>query len=191
MAIPPQLVKPIRPAAQPRPALTGLESASARAQVLSESLSKLRALKGALLVIKYGGSVIEESVYADSILSDLVFLQHVGVSVVVVHGGGKEISNKMREAGITPKFINGLRFTDRKTISIVDSVLTHSINPQIVKGIVGRGGKSAFLSGKKVLAAKKMVGTSPENPREKVSLGFVGDITRVNKNAILALLKKE
>lgn len=166
-----------------------MENFSAKAQVLADALPNLRSLKGALIVLKYGGSVIEEAIYADSILTDLAFLQHAGASIVVVHGGGKAISNKMREAGITPKFINGLRYTDRKTISIVDSVLSKIINPQIVTSLNQRGAPAASLAGKKVLAGKKLTGTATTDG-EKIDLGFVGDITRVNKGPILALIKK-
>ena len=165
------------------------ESFSAKAQILADALPKLRTLKDTLIVLKYGGSVIEESVYADSVLTDLAFLRHIGASVVVVHGGGKAISNKMRDAGITPKFVDGHRYTDRKTIGMVDSVLSHTINPQIVSGLKERSTPAASLSGKKILTAKKLVAVSQDGG-QKVSLGFVGDITRVNKSPILALLKK-
>jgi acetylglutamate kinase len=165
-----------------------MESFSSKAQTLVEALPQLRSLKGALVVLKYGGSVIEEAVYGDSILTDISFLRHWGVQVVVVHGGGKAISNKMREEGITPKFVNGLRFTDKKTVTIVDQVLSKIINPQIVNGLKQRGVSSASISGKKVLKGKKLVTTSSTG--EKMSLGFVGDITQVNKAPIMAMLKK-
>lgn len=166
-----------------------MESASSKARILAESLRSLRTLKGAVIVVKYGGSVIEEAVYADSILTDLAFLLHAGVSIVLVHGGGKAISNKMREAGIPPKFIDGLRYTDRKTIAIVENVLAHTINPQIVQGLISHGAHAAPLPGKKVLTAKRLV-TAGALDGQKAGLGFVGDITRVNKTPILALLKK-
>ena len=166
-----------------------METPSSKAQILADALPQLRALKGSLFVVKYGGSVIEEAVYADSILTDIAFLRYVGISVVLVHGGGKAISNKMREAGLAPKFINGLRYTDRKTISIVDSVLTKLINPQIVRNLTERGTTATPLPGKRVLSGKKHLTISPTDG-QKVSLGFVGDITRVNKAPILAILKK-
>jgi acetylglutamate kinase len=165
-----------------------VESPSTKAQVLAEALPQLRALKGALIVVKYGGSVIDEAVYADSILSDIAFLKEAGLSVVLVHGGGKAISSKMREAGILPRFVDGLRVTDRKTIKIVESVLAHTIGPQIVKQIDLQGVKATCVSGKKVFRAKKLVNESASG--EKVSLGFVGDIQRVQKQPIEALLKK-
>ncbi len=166
-----------------------METPSSKAQILADALPQLRALKGSLLVIKYGGSVIEETVYADSILTDIAFLRYVGISVVLVHGGGKAISNKMREAGLAPKFINGLRYTDKKTISIVDSVLTKVINPQIVRNLTERGTAASPLPGKRVLSGKKHLTLSPTDG-QKVSLGFVGDITRVNKAPVVAILKK-
>ncbi len=166
-----------------------METLSSKAQVLADALPRLRSLKGALLVLKYGGSVIEEEVYADSILTDLAFLQSVGASVVVVHGGGKAISNKMREVGIAPKFINGLRYTDRKIIGIVDNILSRTINPQIVQGLIKRGAQTTPLSGKKVFSAKKLVTTSSSDG-QRISLGFVGEITHVKKSPIIALLKK-
>lgn len=166
-----------------------MDNSSTKAQVLADALPFLHSLKGSLLVLKYGGSVIEESVYADSILTDIAFLRHEGVSVVIVHGGGKAISNKMREAGIISKFINGLRYTDRKTIRIVDQVLTRTINPEIVQGLSVHKAQAATLPGKKVLAAKRLIMTSSTDG-QKIDLGFVGDVTKVNKSPILKLLKK-
>ncbi len=166
-----------------------METLSSKAQVLTDALPQIRNLQGSLFVLKYGGSVVEEVIYADSVLTDLAFLRQMGVSVVIVHGGGKAISNKMREAGLSPKFVNGLRFTDLETIKIVDSVLTRAISPQIVKTLNERGTKAASLPGKKVLMAKKLFTVSP-GEKQKVSLGFVGDITRVKKSPILAMLKK-
>ncbi len=160
-----------------------------RAQTIAEILPHLRAIEGHLLVLKYGGSVIEESVYAESILHDVAFLRHAGMSVVLVHGGGKAISNKMREQGITPKFVNGLRYTDKRTISIVESVLTHAINPPIVEGLRAKGAKAEGVSGKKVLAAKKLTAPAPDG-KGKVDLGFVGEIVRVAVPKLQALLKK-
>lgn len=165
-----------------------VESPSAKAQVLAESLAQLRALKGALVVVKYGGSVIDEAVYADSILSDVAFLKEVGVSVVLIHGGGKAISSKMREAGVVPKFIDGLRVTDKKTIKIVESVLCHSIGPQITKQLVQHSVAAHCVSGKKVFGAKKLVTQSSSG--QKISLGFVGEIQRVQKRVLEILLKK-
>lgn len=167
-----------------------MEIPSFKAQVLVDALPRFRALKDALIVLKYGGSVIEESIYADSLLTDLAFLHYIGVSVVVVHGGGKAISNKMREAGINPKFIHGLRYTDRKTIGIADAVLTRTINPQIVNGLLERGAQAAPVAGKKVLSGKKTFSINPSN-NEKIDLGFVGEINHVNKAPILGLLKKK
>jgi len=165
-----------------------MEPSSFKAQVLADALPKLRALNGSLIVIKYGGSVIDEQIYADSILTDIAFLRQAGISVVIVHGGGKAISGKMREAGIVPKFVDGLRVTDRKTIQIVESVLLRTISPQIVRQLKSRGVPSVILPGKKILGAKKkMVATASG---EKVSLGFVGDITRVSKGPIQSALKR-
>jgi acetylglutamate kinase len=166
-----------------------VENPSLKAQVLWDSLARMRLLKGAIVVIKYGGSVIDEEVYADSILSDIAFLQHLGISVVVVHGGGKEISNRMRDVGIIPKFINGLRYTDKKTISIVDSVLSKSINPRIIKSLSVRGAKAGSLPGKKVLKGKKLNAVSTSTGK-KEDLGFVGDVHQVNRSPILGLLKQ-
>jgi acetylglutamate kinase len=165
-----------------------METLSSKAQILADSLPKLRNLQGCFVVVKYGGSVLEETVYTDSVLTDVAFLQQAGIAVILVHGGGKAITNKMREAGITPKFVNGLRYTDQKTVSIVDSVLTKTINPQIVTALNEKGAKACTLSGKKVLKGKKHITTAPDGQR--VNLGFVGDVTSVNKAPIMALLKK-
>jgi acetylglutamate kinase len=161
---------------------------SLKAEVLSSALPRIHELRDKIVVIKYGGSVIEEKIYGDNILADVVLLQLLGIHPIIVHGGGKAITNKMREADIQPKFIDGLRVTDRRSVVIVEKVLNKIINPEIVQGIVQQRGRAAGISGKKVMTAKKMYHITAAG--KKVDIGFVGEITKVNKAPVVAALKK-
>lgn len=161
---------------------------SLKAEVLSSALPRIHELRDKIVVLKYGGSVIEEKIYGDNILADVVLLQLLGIHPVIVHGGGKAITNKMREADIQPKFIDGLRVTDRRSVVIVEKVLNKVINPEIVQGIVQQRGKASGISGKKVMTAKKMFHITAAG--KKVDIGFVGEITKVNKAPVMAALKK-
>jgi len=161
---------------------------SLKAEVLASALPRIHEFRDKIVVIKYGGSVIEEKIYGDNILADIVMLKLLGVHPVLVHGGGKAITNKMREADIQPKFIDGLRVTDRRSVVIVDKVLNKIINPEIVHGIEQQHGKAIGISGKKVIGAKKMFHVTAAG--KKVDIGFVGEITRVNKAPIISALKR-
>ena len=161
---------------------------SLKAEVLASALRRIHDLRDKIVVIKYGGSVIEEKIYGDNILADIVMLKLLGVHPVIVHGGGKAITNKMREADIQPKFIDGLRVTDRRSVVIVDKVLNKIINPEIVHGIEQQRGKATGISGKKVISAKKMFHVTAAG--KKVDIGFVGEITKVNKAPIVSALKR-
>src|SRR3989344_473659 len=160
---------------------------SLKAEVLASALPRIHEFRDKIVVIKYGGSVIDEKIYGDNILADIVMLKLLGVHPVLVHGGGKAITNKMREADIQPKFIDGLRVTDRRSVVIVDKVLNKIINPEIVHGIEQQHGKAIGISGKKVIGAKKMFHVTAAG--KKVDIGFVGEITRVNKAPIISALK--
>src|SRR5260221_3152715 len=102
-----------------------------RAEALIEALPFIQKFRGHLFVIKYGGSAMEDEQVVERFLRDVVFLAAVGIQPVLVHGGGKAITQRMREAGLKPRFVNGLRVTDEQTIRIVEEVLDTVINPRI------------------------------------------------------------
>ena len=99
-----------------------------KADVLIEALPYIKNFHGKKVVIKFGGSVMMQEDKIRSVLEDIVFMRYVGMKPVIIHGGGPAISEVMREKGIQPQFIDGLRVTDRQTMDIVEDVLVHKIN---------------------------------------------------------------
>ena len=164
-------------------------SVHSRAEALIEALPYIQKFRGKLFVIKYGGSAMEDDAVIDRLLRDIVLLEAVGINPVVIHGGGKAISQRMRDAGQKPRFVNGLRVTDAEAISIVESVLDGVINPDIAARIVKFGGRAVGIHGKTVLVGKKLP-LQTEGP-EKVDLGFVGEVTDVNSAPIEDAVQRE
>ena len=133
-----------------------MDDALERAETLIEALPFIQKFRGQTFVIKYGGSAMEDDTFVERLLRDVVFLEAVGINPVLVHGGGKAISTRMREAGLKPRFVNGLRVTDEHSIEIVKDVLDQQINPKIVVTINEFGGKARGFSGQKVIIAQKI-----------------------------------
>ena len=159
-----------------------------KAAVLVEALPYIQKFRGEIIVIKFGGSVMENVELMKSTMKDIVLMECVGMRPVVVHGGGDAITAKLATLGIETKFINGLRFTCDKTIAVVDDVLHNEINPKIVNAITDAGGKGQQLSGKEFLKAKKMVTSCPKTGKD-IDIGFVGDIYDVAVSRILDAIK--
>jgi acetylglutamate kinase len=164
-------------------------SVHSRSEALIEALPYIQKFRGKLFVIKYGGSAMEDDAVIDRLLRDIVLLEAVGINPVVIHGGGKAISQRMRDAGQKPRFVNGLRVTDAESISIVESVLDGVINPDIAARIVKFGGRAEGIHGKEVLVGKKLP-PQKEGP-EMVDLGFVGEVTEVNAGPIEEMVHRE
>ncbi len=162
----------------------------ARAEALIEALPYIQRYRGELFVIKYGGSAMEDENTVERLLRDIVFLEAVGINPVVIHGGGKAISSKMREAGLKTRFVNGLRVTCAESIRIVENVLDGKVNPGIVKTINQFGGKAVGLSGKKVFKAKKLPNQFDEK-REEVDLGFVGEVVGIDLTEVRKAVEEE
>jgi len=162
----------------------------ARAESLIEALPYIQKFRGQTFVVKYGGAAMEEDQIVDRFLRDIVFLEAVGINPVLVHGGGKAITARMREAGLKPQFVNGLRVTDERSISIVEDTLDNDINPKIVETIVKFGGKAQGFSGKSVFIARKL-GLQRKEDGEQVDIGFVGEAARINARNIRSVIKDE
>lgn len=154
-----------------------------KTEVLIEALPYIQQFHGAIAVIKFGGSAMEDPLLTHKTMRDIVLLEAIGMKPVVVHGGGKAISARLREMQIEPKFINGLRVTDDKTIDVVDDVLHNVTNVQLVDGILRAGGKGASISGKKLLRAKKLY-TNDKETGEQLDIGYVGEVVSVDVTAI-------
>ena len=128
----------------------------ARSESLIEALPYIQRFRGQTFVIKYGGAAMEEEHIVERFLRDVVFLEAVGINPVLVHGGGKAITAKMRAAGLKARFVNGLRVTDAQSIDIVSETLDQEINPKIVETILKYGGKARGFSGRTVFGATRM-----------------------------------
>lgn len=163
---------------------------TARTEALIEALPYIQKYRGALVVIKYGGSAMEDEHIVDRMLRDVVFLEAVGINPIVIHGGGKAISNRLREAGIKTRFVNGLRVTCAESIDIVQDVLDNQINKHIVETVNEFGGKAVGLSGRSVFKAVKM--EPYRDPKgEETDYGFVGRVVDVNLDAVKEIVARE
>ena len=149
-----------------------------KAEALLEALPFIQKFRGQTFVIKYGGSAMEDDHLIERLLRDVVFLEAVGINPVLVHGGGKAITQRMREAGLSPRFVNGLRVTDEVAIRIVEEVLDEVIRPRIVETIKEFGGRAEGFSGRDVFKAKKL---PPQiDGKKMVDIGYVGEVTALD-----------
>ena len=148
------------------------------AKVLTQALPYIQSLSGKIVVIKYGGNAMISEDLRQSVATDIVLMQCVGLKPVIVHGGGPHISDFLKQIGEESKFINGLRYTDEKTMEIVQMVLGGKVNKDLVSLIEGSGGKALGLCGidGSFIKAKKLV--------EDVDLGYVGEITSIDTKII-------
>lgn len=154
-----------------------------RAKVLNEALPYIQQYSGKIVVVKYGGNAMISENLRRAVLSDIVLLHQVGIQVVVVHGGGPEISSMLKKIGKEGVFVNGLRYTDEETMDIVQQVLCGKVSKDLVSLIDAYGGKAMGLCGMdgRMLEAVRKSG-------DGFDYGFVGDITNVNCQPILDVL---
>ncbi|MDH3345811.1 MAG: hypothetical protein OEL75_01360, partial [Kiritimatiellaceae bacterium] len=113
-----------------------------KAAALVEALPYIQKFRSDTVVVKFGGSIMESEIGYRNILKDVAFMECVGLRPVLVHGGGKSVSKKMREAKVQPNFLHGLRVTDEQSIHIVESVLNNEVNPHLVEILSNYGGKA-------------------------------------------------
>ena len=167
-----------------------MQEAIEKADVLIEALQWIREFRGKITVIKLGGSVMEDPRAMDHLLLDVVFMETVGMRPVVVHGGGAAISRAMAEAGLEPRCVQGRRYTDKPTLQIVQRVLAHEVNGQLVRRIEELGGRARPLSFRttNVLFGKR-IRLADEDGRP-LDLGHVGKVTRVDKTTIQDLCRE-
>ena len=151
-----------------------------RASILSEALPYILKYKEKIIVIKYGGNAMIDEHLKQLVMEDVVMLNSLGMKVVLVHGGGPEISGMLKKVGKESKFVNGLRVTDSETADIVTQVLAGKVNKNLVKQLNLAGGNAVGLSG----LDSNLIEARPINPE----LGYVGEIVSVNTDVILDLL---
>jgi acetylglutamate kinase len=161
-----------------------------KAAVLIEALPYIQKFRNEIVVIKFGGSAMEDKELIKKTMRDIVFMECVGMKPVVVHGGGKAISARLKELDISTNFINGLRYTCEKTIEVVDDVLHNVVNADLINAVKDAGGSGKSLSGKKFLKAEKVTTKCLETGKE-LDLGFVGNITDVDTEGIKKALNED
>lgn len=153
--------------------------------VLVQALPYFKHWVGKTVVVKYGGNAMLNEELKSDVMEDIVLLSTIGIKVVLVHGGGPEINHMLEKVGKESKFVNGLRYTDKDTMEIVEMVLAGKLNKDIVSLLLKKGGRAVGLSGvdSGLLKAKKI-------EKDGQDLGFVGDVTQVNPEVIQSLLNQ-
>ena len=153
-----------------------------RAEVLTQALPYIKKYSGKIVVIKYGGNAMVNEQLKQQVMEDVALLWLIGVNVVLVHGGGPEISETMKRLGKQAQFVNGLRVTDKETVDIVQMVLAGKVNKTLVNLLQMKGGHAVGLSG--------IDGGIIEATMKDETLGYVGKITRIRTQPIMDLLEK-
>lgn len=157
-------------------------SSEERAEVLTQALPYIKQYRGKIVAIKYGGNAMVNEQLKEQVMGDIALLWLIGVKVVLIHGGGPEISETMKRLGKQSVFIGGLRVTDKETVDIVQMVLAGKVNKTLVNLLQMKGGHAVGLSG--------IDGGILEAKMKEEALGFVGEITKVRTQPILDLLEK-
>ena len=153
-----------------------------RAEVLTQALPYIRRYNGEIVVVKYGGNAMINHTLKQQVMEDIVLLWLIGVKVVLVHGGGPEISEMMNKLGKKTEFVNGLRVTDKETVEIAQMVLAGKINKSLVNLLGMKGGMAMGISG--------MDGKLIEAKVKDTDLGYVGAITKINIRPVRDMLEK-
>ena len=153
-----------------------------RAEVLTQALPYIKRYNGKIVVVKYGGNAMINEELKQQVMEDIVLLWLIGVKIVLVHGGGPEISEMMQKLGKKPVFVDGLRVTDKETVDIVQMVLAGKVNKTLVNLLEMKGGKAMGISG----MDGRLIAAKPKNE----ALGYVGEITKIHITPVLDLLEK-
>ena len=153
-----------------------------RAEVLTQALPYIKKYSGKIVVVKYGGNAMINEDLKQQVMEDIALLWLIGVKVVLIHGGGPEISETMKRLGKKSEFVNGLRVTDKETVDIVQMVLAGKVNKTLVNLLQMKGGHAVGLSG--------IDGGILEATMKDEALGYVGEITKIRTQPITDLLEK-
>lgn len=159
-----------------------------KASVLIEALPYIQKFRKAIVVVKFGGSAMEDPDLIESVIRDVVLMECIGMRPVVVHGGGKAISARLENMGIPVKKTGGMRHTCEATIKVVDDVLHNEVNSHLLTLMNKLQGKGQRVSGKDILQATKMIVKDPETG-ESVDVGYVGDVSKVDTAHIFDIIK--
>lgn len=166
-----------------------MKQAMEKAAVLIEALPYILDFRDDTVVVKFGGSAMEERANMEGILTDVTFMACVGMRPVIVHGGGKAISRGMARAGIDSKFVNGLRVTCEASIRVVERVIKHEVNPAVVEILRIRGARAEALHGDQIFRVERMTGRDP-GTGEALDWGFVGEPGEVDIAPVMEMLER-
>ncbi|MCA9016708.1 MAG: acetylglutamate kinase [Planctomycetaceae bacterium] len=168
-----------------------MEGAVRKAAVLIEALSWMRRFRGRYVVIKLGGSALEEESAVKAFLTDVIFMRTVGMHPILVHGGGKAINKAMSEAGIEPRFVHGRRYTDEKTLEIVTDILANQISESLAREIRAQGAKAEPLhfGTRNCLKGEQL--TLQADDGSTVDLGHVGYVTDIDQDLLAEICQSD
>src|SRR3954471_8245971 len=168
-----------------------IDTAIDKASALVEALSYIQRFHNKVVVVKIGGSIMDDEVALSTILNDIVFMNYVGMQPILVHGGGKAINQAMEQAGLVPQMVMGRRYTDERTLAIAEHVLCNQINKFIVNFIQSQGCEAMglhSLSSVVLFAEKTYVMTSDGR---RIDLGLVGEVKSVNARLLQLLVQAD
>jgi acetylglutamate kinase len=168
-----------------------MDSAISKASSLVEALSYIQRFHNKVVVVKVGGSIMDDERALAALLNDIVFMNYVGMQPILVHGGGKAINQRMETAGLVPQMVMGRRYTDERTLALAEQVLCNEVNKFIVNFIQGQGCEAMGLHSlsSNVLFAEKTYLSGPDGRR--IDLGFVGDVKNVNARLLQLLVQAD
>ena len=166
-------------------------TANDKASILVEALPYIQEFYGKTIVIKYGGNAMINDELKEKVMQDVALMKYVGINVVIVHGGGPEITQFLKKVGKESKFISGLRVTDEETVEIAEMVLDGKINSEIVTLLNRRGLRAVGLSGKDaglIQAEKKLATVYEEGDKKKIDIGYVGKTKKIDIRVVEDLI---
>jgi acetylglutamate kinase len=161
-----------------------------KATILIEALPYIRKLRGQTIVIKYGGNAMVNEELKQSVMDDITLLKYIGINPIVVHGGGPDINNMLKEVNVESHFVNGLRYTDEKTMGVAQMVLIGKTNKEIVSALNLKGAKAVGICGidGNLIEAEKLTKDGDGND---LDVGYVGKITKINTHVLEMLANDE
>ena len=159
-----------------------------KASVLIDALPFIQRFRGETVVVKFGGSIMEDEAGVQRILQDVAFMECVGLRPVIVHGGGKAISKAMKDENLVSNFVQGLRVTDAASVQVVERVFNQIVNPSLVKMLQGFGCKARGMHGDDLITVKKKTGMDRESGAA-IDWEYVGEVVDVDATPIQAYLE--
>lgn len=170
-----------------------MQEAIAKAAALVEAHEYIRRFEGKTIVVKVGGSIMDDEANLRSVIMDVCFMDAVGMHPVIVHGGGKSITEAMQKAGLEAQFVQGRRYTDERTLAIAEHVLVNEVNKSIIKWIRASEHKAMGLHSLSscVVFGKRLFLPMPNDPGRRIDIGFVGEVESVNSDLIRALTEAD